>query len=181
MQTQTPIDHDALYEALDATREQLLELLATVSDSFLLRPGTLGEWSVRDLLFHITIWEAELVTALLKIDQGKKPDGLLAAMANRDAFNAARLAENQNRDLDRIFDDLQGTRYQLEEWLETFSKRDLQDKHRYSWAKGKPLWQIIAINSFEHEAQHLAELQKLVENADEPQIGLDTIEIIDLE
>ena len=66
--------------------------------------------------------------------------------------------ENKDRDLDRIFEDLQGVRVQLEEWLAEFSDHDLTDPKRYSWSKGLPLWHIIAENSFRHEAEHLPQI-----------------------
>jgi hypothetical protein len=175
------MDHAALYDALDSTREQLLVLLEPLSDAQLLLDGVIGDWSVRDMLFHLTIWEAELVTGLMKIHQGQKPTRLLAAMSDRHGQNAAHLAENPDRDLDRIFDDLQGARFHLEDWLEQFSARDLQDRRRYQWSDGKPLWQIIAENSYQHEATHLPDLERLVTQTSPSHIGLDNIDVFETE
>jgi hypothetical protein len=103
---------------------------------------------------------------------------LLRAIGNRDAFNKKTTAENAGRDLDRIFDDLQGSRYQLEQWLEEFSHHDLTHIRKYKWLKGKPLWQLVAENSYLHEAAHLPALSQLVADFEEPRIGLTDIEII---
>lgn len=174
------MDAFTLQEQLDDVRVRLLEALATLPDEGLLAENSVEEWSIADVLMHFVNWEAELVTALNKIDQGKSPTALLRAMADRDAYNVARYAEMKGRDLDRIFDDLQGVRAQLEEWLEEFSERGLEDAERYPALKGKPLWKLIAENSFEHEAAHLPAIEAFAEQwtIDNPDtISLDDIEV----
>jgi uncharacterized damage-inducible protein DinB len=153
------LNAETILEALDETRERLLGALELLPDEALLEQGAVGEWSIADILDHITAWESELVTALMRIDQGKKPARLLEIDADVDGYNAKRFAENRGRALDRIFDDLQRVRLQLEQWLEEFSDRDLTDPGRYQWAQNKPLWQIIKVNSFGHEAEHLTAIE----------------------
>jgi hypothetical protein len=153
------IDHETLLDELDRSRERLLVAISPLPDTALLAPGVVGDWSLRDVLVHLTVWEAELVTALMRLDQGKQPERLLAALAGRDAYNAARLKENEGRALDVIFDDLQGVRFQLEGWLEEFSRKDLTRPDRYKSLNGMPLWRLIAMTSYEHEAEHLPAIE----------------------
>lgn len=148
-----------IQEKLDEVRVRLLEALAGLPDEALTEPGAIGEWSVADVLAHFVNWEAELVTGLNRIDQGRKPGRLLEALQDRQAYNASRYDDSKGRDLDRIFDDLQGVRVQIEDWLQEFSAKDLQEPGRVPGAKNKPLWKIIAEASFEHEASHLRELE----------------------
>lgn len=151
---------EQLLDKLDNGREQLLIALESLPDEALLTPGAVGAWSLADLLAVLTAWEAEMVTALLKLDQGKKPERLLAALDNQAEFNQHRVAETYGRPLDRVFDDLMKVRLQLEEWLETFSDRQLTDKNRYKWFNGRSLAQIIAQTSYENEARYLPDAQK---------------------
>lgn len=174
------MDAMTLQEQLEDVRIRLLEAIAPLPDEALLRPGAVGEWSVADVLAHLVNWEAELVTGLLRIDQGKKPTRLLEALADREAYNEARSAEMKGRDLDRIFDDLQGVRVQLEEWLEEFSDQTLEDPDRYPWLD-RPLWKLIAEATFEHEAQHIPALEdfsiRWVEAEADASIALTDIEV----
>jgi hypothetical protein len=156
------VHRDEILEQLDISRVRLLELIESLPDEALLEPGTSGSWSIADILAHLTAWESELVTALLRIDQGKIPARFLAAIADVEAYNARRYQENEGRELDRIFDDFQSVRFQLELWLEEFSARDLTDPKRYSWAEGKPLWSFIEDNSFGHESEHMPGIEALV-------------------
>ena len=153
------MNRDEILDELDRVREELLVALEPLPDEALLQPGVMGEWTMADILAHLVAWESEMVTALLRIDQGKTPTRLVDAFADVDGYNASRYRENKGRDLDRIFEDLHGVRVQLEEWLTEFSDKDLNDPKRHSWSKGLPLWHIIAENSFRHETQHLPDIK----------------------
>lgn len=159
---------EMLLNQLDETREQLLIQISELSDEELTQTGAVGNYSVADILVNLTVWEAELVTALMKIDQGKKPTALLAALQNRKQFNEKRYQENKNRSLDLIFNDLQQVRVQLESWLEAFSEKGLTSKKRYKWLKGKSLVDIIAEVTYKNEARYLPMLaiyaNKVLEN-----------------
>jgi hypothetical protein len=153
------MDNDKLLDLLEETRERLLVALELLTDEQLLAPGAVGDWSVADCLVHLTVWESELVTALMRLKSGQKPTRMLEAIADVDAFNARVYAENKGRDLDRIFSDLQGVRVQLERWLENFSDKELDDPKRFRWLDGRSLRAIIEANSYGHELEHLPALE----------------------
>lgn len=153
---------DEILEQLENTRIQLLELLEPIPNEVLIEPGAFGDWSIADVLAHIAAWESELVTMLLQIDRGQKPEKWLTSVRDIDGYNHQRYLENQGRAPDRIFDDLQGVRRQLEGWLEEFDDRQLNDPKAFGWAKGNPLWLIIKESSFGHEAEHIEEINSFL-------------------
>lgn len=144
-----------LLDNLDATRERTLVALEMLPDEALVAPGVIGRWSVADLLSILTAWDAEVVTGLLRLQQGKPPEKLLAALANPDMYNAGRFQDAQGRDLDVIFEDFQNSRLHLEEWLGDLSERALADPHHYKSLKGTSLGKVIARATWEHEARYL--------------------------
>lgn len=154
---------EQMLDQLDRSRERLLIAVEPLSDEALLEPGAVGRFSVADLLAHLTAWESELVTALMQLSQGKKPGNLLAALAQPDARAEQWYEENKGRDLDRIFDDFQGVRVQLEGWLEEFSDRDLTDPQRYRWLRGISLAQVIEETTFGKETAYLPALEAFAE------------------
>jgi hypothetical protein len=149
---------ETLLDNLDSSRERLLVALELLPDEALLVKNAVGDWSVADLLAILTAWEAELVTGLMRLAQGKKPERLLRALANPQAYNAQVYDENQGRDLDQIFDDFQRVRVQVEEWLEHFSEGDLTNPKRYASLRGRALSEIVARATFAHEASYLEQL-----------------------
>lgn len=144
-----------LLDNLDAHRERTLMALEALPDGALVAPGVVGRWSIADLLSILTAWDAEVVTGLLRLQQGKPPEKLLAAVANPDRYNAGRYQDAQGRDLDVIFEDFQGARLHLEEWLSELSERALTDPRHYKGLGGVPLGKIIAQATHEHEARYL--------------------------
>ncbi len=146
---------DEILDQLDTTREKMLIAISELPDEALMQENVIGKFSIADVLVNLTVWEAELVTGLMRLDQGKKPGKLLAAMSDRKSYNQKRYRENQGRDLDRIFDDLQQVRVQLEGWLESFSEKSLADKKRYKFFNGRSLAQIIEEVTFKNEAKYI--------------------------
>ncbi|MBX3058341.1 MAG: ClbS/DfsB family four-helix bundle protein [Anaerolineae bacterium] len=146
---------EQLLAELDDAREQLLVVIEVLPDDALTQPGAVGDWSIADVLVNLTAWESEAVTALMQMEKGKRPTRLLAALAEVEAYNQARYEENQERELDRVFDDLMKVRLELEEWLEAFSDRDLTDGQRYKWLNGRPLAHLIRQLTIENERRYL--------------------------
>lgn len=173
-----------LLDQMDATRERTLMALETLPDEALVAPGVMGRWSIADLLSILTAWDAEVVTGLLRLKQGKAPEKLLAALANPDLYNAGRYQDAQGRDLEVIFEDFQGARLHLEEWLSDFSERALTDPRHYKSLGGQALGRLIARATYEHEARYLpflttyADRWEAAEMDEPPTIALDGIDIL---
>ncbi|MEI2607561.1 MAG: DinB family protein [Candidatus Promineifilaceae bacterium] len=152
---------DDIEDKLDEVRERLLMALEPLPDEILVQKGLVGEWAISDVLANLAVWEAELVTGLMYLREGQRPQHLLKALADPDTYNRARYEEFKERDLDQIFDDLQGVRVQLEGWLTEFTDRELNDDKRFPTLAGKPLWQVIQQCSFGREAQRLLLIERV--------------------
>jgi hypothetical protein len=151
---------DEILDALEDERENFLEAIDGLNDEALLLPGVVGDWSIKDILHHLTMWEAELVKLLWEVSQGLRPSFLNFTEKIVDEMNAAWAIEGQARDYDQIWDDFQAVRKQTVRRLSAFSDTDLNDPGRYSWLKDHPLWDWIAENSFGHEKEHTAQIKE---------------------
>lgn len=148
-----------LLDALDDNRERLLVAIEPLDDNALLKKNVVGEWSISDTLTNITAWESELVTGLMKLEQNKRPEKFLAALANPEDYDQTRYNEMQDRDLDQVFEDLQLVRIQMEDWLSEFSERDLTNPKRFRWLNGRPLRDIIAETTYRREEMFLPAIE----------------------
>ncbi len=153
------MNKDEILDALEDERENFLEAVDGLSDEALLTPGVVGEWSVKDLLYHITMWEAELVKLLWQASQDLPPSAVFFEDRSVDEVNAGWAAEGKVRDLDRAWDDFQAVRKQTIRRLGAFKDKDLNDPARYPWLKDHPLWEWIAENSYGHEKEHTAQIK----------------------
>jgi hypothetical protein len=146
-----------ILKALEDTREQFLDAIENLPEGALEEPGVVGEWSIKQVMVHISRWEAEVVKLLWQVRQGQRPTTLLAH-PEVDQINARWAAEALNRPLERVLDDFHGTRAQTILRVEALSNQELTDPQRYPWAAGQALSEWIADDSFRHEAEHMAQV-----------------------
>lgn len=92
-------DHDQvqkLLQRLDTAWAAFTESYAGLPDSGLIEPGVVGDWSVKDILAHVTTWEEEALKHLPLIIAGGRPPRYVK-YGGIDAFNAQ--MSEQKRDL----------------------------------------------------------------------------------
>jgi len=58
------VDHRQLLKRLEEEWRGFQESYAGLSDSQLMKSGVTGDWSVRDILAHVTAWEQEVLKHL---------------------------------------------------------------------------------------------------------------------
>ena len=76
-----------LLDRLEAAWAALTDSYAGVPDAELVEPGVVDDWSVKDVLAHVTTWEQEALRHLPLIIAGGTPPRY-AAQGGIDAFNA---------------------------------------------------------------------------------------------
>jgi uncharacterized protein (TIGR03083 family) len=141
--------------ALEASRTSLLDAIDGLTPDQLLLPSAVGEWSVRDILQHLSLWEAELVRLLVHVDQGRKAVGQsFVPNPDFDSLNARWHAETKDRPLERVLEDFHGVRRQTLRWVDEYSDEDLMRIRREGWLHNQSLARWIAEYSYEHEAEH---------------------------
>ena len=91
------MNSEQVLKRLDTAWAAFEESYAGLSDAQLLLPGVTGEWSVRDIIAHVTWWEEEALTHLPLIREGGRPPRYSVRYGGIDAFNA--LMTEQRRGL----------------------------------------------------------------------------------
>jgi uncharacterized protein (TIGR03083 family) len=141
-----------LLDAIQKERAAFEAALAGLTPEQMTTPGVMGEWSVKDILGHIAMWEARLVTLLYSIERGVAPKMLRSS--DVDKVNAESHAEQRERPLDRVRADFHAVHAQSLKRLDTLKERDLSDPKHFKWLEGEPLEKLVASDTFEHYAEH---------------------------
>ncbi len=141
-------DWDNLQAALDGLTEEQMH-----------RPGVVGEWTIKDILAHITAWQSRLIATMFKAERGLTPE---AAEPGKtiDQLNEKFYREMKDRSFDQVWDDLDSSYHQLLSRLEGWKEKDLFDPKRFKWMKGEPFVEYIAGDSYEHYAEHAEQIRK---------------------
>jgi uncharacterized protein (TIGR03083 family) len=148
----------ALLKRIQQERAAFEAACAGLTPEQMTAAGAMGEWSVKDILGHIAMWESRLVTILYSNERGVPPK-MLHGQASVDKVNAESFAEQRERPLDRVLADFHAVHTQLLKRLDSLTDRDLSDPKRFKWMEGEPLEKLVAGDTFEHYAEHRAMIE----------------------
>ncbi len=104
---------EKLLKRLDTAWTAFKESYAGVPDAQLLEPGIAGDWSVKDILAHVTTWEEEALKHLPLIMAGGRPPRYVTAYGGIDAFNARMTAQKRGLSLADVRRQLDDTHHRL--------------------------------------------------------------------
>src|SRR6476659_6956937 len=91
------MNREQLLRKLDQAWVEIKESYAGLLVSQLTEPGVMGDWSVKDILAHVTWWEEEALKHLPLIIKEGRPPRYSTHYGGIDAFNA--LMTERKRDL----------------------------------------------------------------------------------
>jgi uncharacterized damage-inducible protein DinB len=151
-----PLNNLELIERVRRARAEWEAVIAPLADEQMVRPGVSGDWSIKDLIAHISWFEREMITVLEK----RALIGSELWLLPDDPRNAAIFEENKDRSLEDIRQDARAIFDRLLEQLEGLETPELYDPSRFS---EMPLdwqpWKLLAGNTYEHYEDHLPQVQ----------------------
>jgi len=102
---------------LEQEWQAFLKSIEDLPESDLLEAGVCGDWSVRDLMAHVTTWEEETLRALPLVLEGKRLPRYSVLYGGIDAFNALQHEKKQSLSLAQVRRDLASTHKRLVAFL----------------------------------------------------------------
>lgn len=121
-----------------------------LSDEAMLIPGVTGEWSVRDLIAHVTWWDEEAITHLPVILDGGKPPRYSAKYGGIDAFNALMTEKKRALSLDEVRQETEATHQRLVAYLQNVPPDRLKGNSRFPHR--------LRLDTYGHYAIHTADI-----------------------
>lgn len=125
------MNRSQLLKRLDKAWEAFKDSYAGLSEDELMRPGVTGDWSIRDMIAHVTWWEAEALTHLPLILEGGKPPRYSVTYGGIDAFNAQRTEQNSTLSLAEVLWQQNDTHRRLVEYLLIVPEDQLSQETRF--------------------------------------------------
>lgn len=104
---------------LKSSWKDLLESISGLSKAQMLQPGVTGEWSVKNILAHVTTWEEECLKHLPVILEGRRTERYSVQYGGIDSFNALMSEQKSSLSLDEVLDQLANTHQTLIEFVES--------------------------------------------------------------
>ncbi len=125
--------------------ERLKESYAGLSPARLTEPGVTGDWSVKDILAHVTTWEEEALKHLPVIMAGGRPPRYVS-YGGIDAFNARMTEAKRGLSLPEVLRELDDTHDRLVDFV-----RRAPDEHCVGDTRFR---RRLRLDTYHHYPQH---------------------------
>jgi len=140
-------------------------LLHDIGEDHMTQPGVAGEWSIKDIVAHLTGWRRRTVgrfQAALR-HEPSPPPLWPPHLQTDDEINAWIYAASRDRPLADVLRESRDVFEQLVETLGAFPESDLLDPARFPWLEGEPLSGAAFFAHFheEHEPDMRAWLDRV--------------------
>ena len=123
-------------------RQQLLDRVDTAWTAFqasyaglpssrLTEPGVAGDWSVKDIIAHVTWWEEEALRHLPVIMAGDRPPRYSVTYGGIDAFNAMMAERKRDVPLSDVLTEQNDTHQRLIDFIQSVPEDQLTRETRF--------------------------------------------------
>ena len=141
-----------LLESTYTQRAILEQKIAGLSPAELEYPGTMGEWSVKDILQHLVDWEQRWISWY---EAGKRGEAIVTPEPGYNWRQMGQLNEkyrlkHKNRPLDKVMSDFHASYQQILSMIEAIPEEEMLTLKVYAWTGKLPLIAWIAGNTCEH-------------------------------
>jgi hypothetical protein len=154
----TKITQAALLDTLETEHARWVAILDEVGPARMTTPGVEGDWSVKDVIAHVTHYERVVRDRLQASMDGREfvrpsyesPPGLDIDPRNEWIYDRIKALS-----LDEVLRESREVYPPILEALQRLTDDDLHNPQLYSWLKGTALWEWIAGDVYEHYRDHI--------------------------
>lgn len=128
------------------------ESFAGLTASQLIEPGVTGDWSVKDILAHVSCWEEETLHHLPHILQGGRPPRYSVLYGGIDAFNAQMVERKRSLSLSEVRKQLDETHLKLIEYIQSVPEEPFASETRFR--------RRLRLDTYSHYPIHAREISE---------------------
>ncbi len=140
-----------LLRRLDKAWCGFLEAYEGLPESEMLRSGVTGNWSVRDIIAHVTTWEEEALKHLPLVLQGARLPRYSQKYGGIDSFNARMTADKKGLSLSEVLRGQDAIHRRLIDFIESVPEEHL-GKTRFCYR--------LRLDTYGHYKKHEAAIRK---------------------
>ena len=139
------MDKQQLLKRLEKSWTALKESYNGLSDAQMMEPGVMGNWSVKDILAHVTTWEEESLKYLPVIIAGNRPPRYVQ-YGGIDGFNAQTAEQKRGLALSDILGQLDETHQRLIDYIQSAPEEQITQETRFRHR--------LRLDSYGHYPEH---------------------------
>jgi len=156
-----PTTRSELLAEIDQEWAKIERICAGLSEAEMITPGVQGEWSVKDILVHLSAWEKYLLDRLGYVMTGQLPQyPVMTTWDDVHRFNAHVYEENRDRPLTSVLIEFRSLYRGVMTVLEALDDEMLTKPFTYDFPDDAlTLLQLIRANTCEHYREHCIAIQ----------------------
>jgi len=117
-----------------------------------MKPGVTGNWSVRDILVHVTTWEKEALKHLPTILKGGKPERYSVTHGGINAFNRIMTERKKGLTLAEVRRELEDTHRRLIRFIESVPEEQFRTE--------TPFRHRLRLDTYSHYPKHAEAIRR---------------------
>ena len=156
------MDKATLLHTIQTEHAHFEALVAPLSETQLCLANFVGQWSIKDIMAHIAVWEQLCGRWLEVFVSGKTPQ---PSERLDNTSNERIYLENCDRSLPEVQELFHNAHqqflHQVNLLTQAFTEEDLNTPHRFAWTEPWPCYTLIAViadNSYEHYYDHAQQI-----------------------
>jgi len=141
-----------LLELLAKAHQNELSFISDLSDEERALSGTSQDWAVKDEVIHIAAWKAIMSERFVAAQADKSPP----VYEDWDAENDEIFHRHREDSWQEVLEFRERSYQQLVVQIQSFDEDNLVDEQRYTWLKGRSLWNRTLHSGYFHPHWHIA-------------------------
>ena len=141
-----------LLESIRTTRELLEKKIARLTREQMVWPGSMDNWSVKDILAHLVDWEQRFIGWYRAGLQGEVPETPAPGMTWRElpALNQEGYQQHRDESLEYVLDRFEKSYQEMLRLVEGMQEQEIFEEKYYQWTGNSSLLPWIAANTSSH-------------------------------
>lgn len=141
-----------LLDSIRSTREILEKKFTKLTPEQMVWPGSMGEWSVKDILAHLVDWEQRFISWYKAGLQGEVPITPAPGFTWRELprLNHEWYQRHKNDSLENVLEQFAQSYQEIYTLVEGMSEQEIFEEKYYEWTGSSPLLIWIAANTSSH-------------------------------
>ncbi len=150
---------DEVLQALERDRAQLQAALEGLDHQVVTTVPVVGEWTIKDLLGHMAMWHQVALQFIADYKQTGLPKSLgFDDDAAVDAHNRREAERRREWSVAQVGAELDASYRELAAAVAGLNDKQLNAPLPAPWQNATTLERLIAINSYEHDPEHIGQM-----------------------
>lgn len=155
--------HDQVLKKIKQEHTKLTAAVHGITTEVISTQPIMNDWTIKDMLGHVALWYRVALTFVNEYLERGVPRMMSVTGFSVDEFNERELKLRREWSLDFVINEFESAYQALLDAAEKLDDEQLNAQLAAPWEEGVTMERLIAVNSYEHEPEHTAQIKAWLE------------------